>query len=416
MKNHENSMSISKTSSLRETAALLADRRLCPFRYAVGLVALFIPLAQGCGDSSTCAMTATCRPSDKGDARSTANVTPDGMWDAGADDSDSEADPDLSEGGSSTRDSARDERSTSDGTGGGLNDGATRSDGGAETDAGGNNDGTPRADAGTADGSDSVPTTDAAEITDATLPDVFADAPLDTPPDVPVCDASPDRSPLDEPCLVDEAYGAFVSPRGSDITGNGSRAAPYRTIGRAMRASKRGRRVFVCDDGTGYSDPIVVDSSTDGHAVYGAFDCATWVPSATARARVLPKAGPAIIVNGLAVGITLENFELRAADAAVGASSIAAKIDTHRWASCFDELASRPARAAPDPTVPTAQAGGMVRLPAPIKMVVHPSAPTPRSQVGLPSSVRAARRAVVAAWAPSVPSDRAAILARTGNP
>ena len=327
MKNHENSRPISTTSSLRGTAVLLADRRLCPFRYAVGLVALFIPLAQGCGDSSTCAMTATCRPSDKGDARSAADVTPDSMGDAGADDSDSEADPDLIDGGSSARDGARDEPSTSDGTGGGLNDGATRIDGGAETDASGNNDGTLRDDAGTGDRSDPVPVTDAADVADAPFFDAFGDAPVDTPPDVPVCDASPDRSPLDEPCLVDEAYGAFVSPRGSDITGNGTRAAPYQTIGRAMGSAKRGRRVFVCDDGTGYSDPIVVDRSTDGHTVYGAFDCATWVPSATARARVRPKAGPAIIVSGLAVGITIENFDLRAADAAIGASSIAAKID-----------------------------------------------------------------------------------------
>jgi hypothetical protein len=42
----------------------------------------------------------------------------------------------------------------------------------------------------------------------------------------------------------------------------------------------------------------------------------------------LPKDGPAFAAIGLTVGITVENFEFRAADAAAGANSIAARIDT----------------------------------------------------------------------------------------
>jgi hypothetical protein len=332
MKNHENPKSTSNTFFLPGIAALLSERRLCPFRYAVGLVALFSPLVQGCGDNATCAQTATCSPWDMGNGGSVTDVTPDTRSDGGAvGDSNTEAGPDLIDGGSFAGDSARDDRSTSDGAGDGNNDGATRSDSRAETDAGGDNDGTLQ-DAGTADRSDPVPTTDAADVADApsrdTLVDAIVDAPIDIPPDVPVCDASPGRSPLDEPCLVNEAYGVFVAPAGSDITGNGTRAAPFKTIGRGMGASKRGPRVFVCDDGSGYRDPIVADRSTDGLGVYGGFDCATWVSSANARTRVLPKDGPAITVSGLTVGITIENFDLRTWDATAGASSIAAIIDT----------------------------------------------------------------------------------------
>jgi hypothetical protein len=319
MKNREKPVSISHPFPLPRIAALLGGRRLCPFRHAVGLIALFIPLAHGCGDSLPCAETATCAP-PVGDGGSVADVTTDTTSDRGAEPgADNEGGADIIDGGSSARDSARDERPTTDGTDG-HDDAATRNDGGAETDAGGDtNGGTPSADAATADRSDPVPTRDAADV---------ADAALDTPPDVPVCDASPGRSPLDEPCLVTEVYGVFVSPGGNDTTGKGTRAAPFQTIGRGMLAAKLGpSRVFVCDNGTGYSDPIAVDASTDGLAVYGAFDCATWVPSATARARVMPKNGPAITVSGLTIGITVENFDFAATDAAVGASSVVARID-----------------------------------------------------------------------------------------
>jgi len=336
MKNHEDHRSISNTICPPATAALWADRRLFPFRYAAGLIALFVPLAQGCGDTAPCTETATCSLSHIADGGSKADVTPDTTPDGSTegDANGSKGGPDVIDGGPSPRDSARDERSTDDGNVDAPNDGGTRSDDGAITDASGHNDGTaPAVDAAAADRSNPVPTADAADVADARFPDALADAivdaPLDTPPDVPVCDASPGRSPLDEPCLVNETYGVFVSPTGSDSIGKGTRVAPYQTIGRGMRAAKLGAsRVFVCDNGTGYSDPIVADTSTDGLALYGAFDCATWVASAIARARVLPKAGPAITLTRLTLGITVENFEFRAADAAAGTSSIAASIDT----------------------------------------------------------------------------------------
>jgi hypothetical protein len=331
MKNRENFKPALRTFVPRRLPALLAGRRLCSFRYAAGIVALFVPLAQGCGDTPSCAMTATCPPSDHADGGTAADVMPDSTFttsDAGADrDAENEAGPDPIDAGSS----ARDDSSTSDATGSADDGGATSRDGASETDASSDNSGPLSGDAGAADRQNPVPTPDAAAVGDAPFRDGFTDAMVDAPvdvlPDVPVCDASPGRSPLEQPCLVDDAYGVFVSPTGSDVTGRGTRAAPFQTIGQGMRSAKPRTRVFVCDNGAGYSDPIVADQAIDGLALYGGFDCATWVPSAAARARVLPKDGPAIVLQGLRVGITLENFDLRAADAAVGASSIAARID-----------------------------------------------------------------------------------------
>ena len=270
-------------------------------------------------------MTATCLPSDLGDG-STADVTKDAALQDGASaDARTDTDHELRDGGTPSRDSANDERSQGDGVADRTDEATRESD--AASDSAADSDATLDRQVDATSKTDAIVTTDAADAADG-LSDATSDTPTDVPPDVPVCNTSPGRSPLDEPCLVDERYGSFVSPGGNDTTGQGTRAAPFQTIGRGMRAAKLGSlRVFVCDDGIGYPDPIVADASTDGLAIYGGFNCRTWVPSANSQAKVLPKSGPAITVSHLMLGITVENFDLRAADAAPGTSSIAARFN-----------------------------------------------------------------------------------------
>ena len=91
--------------------------------------------------------------------------------------------------------------------------------------------------------------------------------------------------------------------------------------------------MYVCDDGTGYSEQItfdaMVDAAVDGLALYGGFECATWTYATTRRTKVAPPAGSALAVKGLTTGLTLADFELVAANAsAFGASSIGAVLDT----------------------------------------------------------------------------------------
>jgi hypothetical protein len=309
MKKLKHQQSTSNRFPLPKLSAHLEGGRSLPFRYAVGLVALFVPTATGCGENVSCVMTATCLPSDVDDG-GTEDATADTPYDNGAvDDAEVRADHEPSDGGTSERDSAPDEGSQGDGTADRTDIGTV--DGDARTDGAAVNDAALDRRVDTTSGMDANPMGDAADALGDAMPD-----------------ATSGRSPIEEPCLIDEFYGSFVSPTGSDTSGKGTRAAPFQTIARGMRAAKLGgSRVFVCDNGTGYPDLIAADASTDGLAVYGGFDCKTWVPSASARTRVQPKSGPAMTASQLTLGITVENFDLRAEDAAAGATSIAAQIN-----------------------------------------------------------------------------------------
>jgi hypothetical protein len=129
--------------------------------------------------------------------------------------------------------------------------------------------------------------------------------------------------------VIDEAYGIFVSPQGSDTTGAGTRAAPYKTLAKALqRAKGNGNRVYACDEGTGYAEAVTIDATLDGMSLYGGFECAGWTYATTRRARVHPTSGVALTVQALTAGLTVEDVEFDAPDAPVGQSSIGAIVET----------------------------------------------------------------------------------------
>ena len=182
-----------------------------------------------------------------------------------------------------------------------------------------------------------APTVDGAPMVDASsdaplppldvLSDVTGASDVTGESDV-FCDTSKGRSPATTPCLIDARYGVFVSPQGNDTSGAGTPAAPYKTLAYAMgNAKSSGKRVYACDDGTGYPDPLAVGTADDGASLYGGFECGSWSYATTRRARVQPPAGSALVVRGLVAGLILEDFELVSTDAAPGASSIAAIVD-----------------------------------------------------------------------------------------
>ncbi|MDP9000650.1 MAG: hypothetical protein M3O46_11120 [Myxococcota bacterium] len=79
------------------------------------------------------------------------------------------------------------------------------------------------------------------------------------------CD--PTKSPHDAPCVVEVGGAVFVAPLasgGSDATGNGTRSAPYATIGHAL-ANLAGRgRVYICDGTYAESVSLAVPASLFG--------------------------------------------------------------------------------------------------------------------------------------------------------
>jgi hypothetical protein len=151
------------------------------------------------------------------------------------------------------------------------------------------------------------------------------------------CD--PTKAPHDEPCVIGDAFGIFVSPSGSDAN-PGSKAAPTQTIGHAMDLAKAaGKRVYVCAGS--YPEQLVVGSSRDGVNVYGGLDCATWTYGAANRVVVAPaQSGYALEIEGLQTGVTFEDIEVDAQNAsagAPGASSVAVFVSTSQGIS-FDRV------------------------------------------------------------------------------
>jgi hypothetical protein len=140
------------------------------------------------------------------------------------------------------------------------------------------------------------------------------------------CDAS--RKPAEDDCVIDDKYGIFVSPVGSDTAG-GTRAAPLKTIGKGLQVAKlAGKYLYVCDNNTGYSEPVTIDAALDGVVAFGGFTCADWKYGTTNHAKV-KAASPALLIKSVTAGVTLENFEFDAEDAtAPGGSSIGAIVDS----------------------------------------------------------------------------------------
>jgi hypothetical protein len=141
--------------------------------------------------------------------------------------------------------------------------------------------------------------------------------------DAAACDAT--KAPSEDPCVVDEAYGVFVSPSGSDAN-PGTRPAPVLTIGHGMDLAKAaGKRVYVCAGS--FAEPLVVAAARDGVNVYGALDCTTWGYGTGNKVVVAPSAaGYALELSGLETGVTFEDIEFDAQSAnpsTAGASSIA---------------------------------------------------------------------------------------------
>jgi hypothetical protein len=193
---------------------------------------------------------------------------------------------------------------------------------------------------------------DAYALTDAATSDARGpgnDAPLDLASGDGVADAAsaagtdgalvcnPADDPKDAPCLVRESYGVFVAPPtsgGDDASGDGSRANPYATIGKALRSLGTTTRVYVCD--ATYAEQITL---TVVASIFGGFACplgdagAPWKYIGGAAYVNSPSADYAIRIEAVKGHILIEDIAFTAPAARVqdaagnGRSSIAALVN-----------------------------------------------------------------------------------------
>ena len=137
------------------------------------------------------------------------------------------------------------------------------------------------------------------------------------------CDTS--KSPGDESCLIDEQYGVFVDAGSTAGSPDGTRTAPYKTIADAL-TNAGGKKIYVCNTDGDYAEDVALTASLDGTTLHGGFNCADWTYDTATKAVVKGSATPWIIDN-LAVGTTIEDFDIQAANATGdGASSIAVAV------------------------------------------------------------------------------------------
>ncbi len=137
------------------------------------------------------------------------------------------------------------------------------------------------------------------------------------------CDTT--KSPSEESCLVDDAYGVFVSPQGNDSTGDGTMSNPYKTVAKGLTEAKsQSKHLYACADGGSYAETITVNAALDGVELYGGFKCSDWTYSTTLKSKVESPDATAWTVTGLTSGLRVEDFEVVASDATTpGESSFA---------------------------------------------------------------------------------------------
>lgn len=150
--------------------------------------------------------------------------------------------------------------------------------------------------------------------------DAAVDAPVQVvdaqPP--PQCDGT--KRPDQDACVIADAFGIFVSSSlGNDLTGNGSRALPFATLGHAIVAAKQAnRRVYACAET--YTENV---DFADGVDIYGYFDCTSSWKTTQTRARTLAPKSPAATATKISKDTRIDSLEIVAPDvSSPGASSI----------------------------------------------------------------------------------------------
>ena len=147
--------------------------------------------------------------------------------------------------------------------------------------------------------------------------DAGSDAPVTVdaaPP--PGCDGT--KLPSDDTCVVNDAYGVFVSSSLGTAAGNGTQAKPFASLNAAIVAAKAAnRRVYACAES--YAEHV---DFLDGVSVFGYFACdSSWAVVQSAHAKVVAPTSPAATAANITAPTRIEAVDLVAPDFTTGSQS-----------------------------------------------------------------------------------------------
>lgn len=135
-----------------------------------------------------------------------------------------------------------------------------------------------------------------------------APGPSGTPAPDPKKDAPPPPQATPPESELTEKFGYFVTEKGDDED-EGSRAKPFKTIGKALSTAKiDGKRIYVCAGN--YAEAIVLE---DGVSMIGGYDCssATWMNGST-KSRIVSPTSPAMRATNITTTTRFEGFDVSA--------------------------------------------------------------------------------------------------------
>ena len=139
-----------------------------------------------------------------------------------------------------------------------------------------------------------------------------------------------DCVPSGTSAAVADRCGAFISPDGDDINGDGTRSRPFATLARGLTKSAT---LYVCAGATALDEALAVEETA---TLFGGLDCKTWIYQAGSKTSWTAPEGHPVATLKSGARLRAEDFSIHAKDApalapgerAPGRSSIAVVAET----------------------------------------------------------------------------------------
>jgi hypothetical protein len=120
------------------------------------------------------------------------------------------------------------------------------------------------------------------------------------------CDAT--QTPTQNACVVDEAFGIFVSASADASSADGTRAHPYATLQAGINAAKTAKkRVYACLGK--YNEQVTL---ANGISIFGDLDCTQSWTAVTQHASLTAPATPVVTASSIASATRFDSIDVTA--------------------------------------------------------------------------------------------------------